>query len=164
MGVQDVLYGNHKNDMLLIKLLLSSLLEALCHHYHHLPPSYFYVLHFHCKFASSIVFHLSFNTPCVLLSLSMLSCSSILLQVFKLHRASLVVLPPMIPPPTIVPPTSYNSISYKCNSFLYHQHCNLLLSLLFFFAFFWFCSLIAIFSSFFSFAFLMVLFFDCFAF
>jgi hypothetical protein len=85
-----------------------------------------------------------FQHPCVLLFLSMLSCSSILLQVFKLHHASLVVLPPMIPHPTIVPPTSYNSISYKCNS-LYHQHCNLLLSLLFFFAFFWFCSLIAIF-------------------
>ncbi len=103
-----------------------------------------------------------FQHPCVLLFLSMLSCSSILLQVFKLQDASLVVLPPMIPPPTIVPPISYNSISYKCNSFMYHQHCNLLLSLLFFFAFFWFCSLIAIF--FYLFPFFLVLFFDCFAF
>jgi hypothetical protein len=98
-----------------------------------------------------------FQHPCVLLFLSMLSCSSILLQVFNLHRASLVVLPSMIPPPTIVPPTSYNSISYKCDSF-YHQHCNLLLSLLFFFAFFWFCSLLAIFFYLFFFFLLCLLF------
>ncbi len=70
----------------LLLFLCSSFSLQVCK-FHHVPPY--------------------FQHPCVLLFISMLSCSSILLQVLNLHRASLVVLLPMIPPPTIVPPTSY---------------------------------------------------------
>jgi hypothetical protein len=162
MGVQDVLHGNLKHDMLLVKLLLSSLLEVLCHHCHHLPPSsYFYVLHFHCKFTSSIVFHLSFNTlvffylfQCfhVLQFYCKFSSSIVLLLWFSLlwfHLQQLCLLPRIIPSPTSATPSCIINIAI------------LFLSLLFFFAFFWFCSLIAIFFYLFSFFFPLPFFWFC---
>jgi hypothetical protein len=137
-------------------------LEALCHHCHHLPPSsYFYVLHFHCKFASSIVFHLSFNTlvffyffQCfhVLQFYCKFSSSIVLLLWFCLlwfHLQQLCLLPPIIPSPTSATPSCIINIAI------------LFLSLLFFFAFFWFCSLIAIFFYLFLFFFPLPFFWFC---
>ncbi len=130
MGVQDVRHGNLKNDMLLVKLLLSSLLEALCHHCHRLPPppiSMFFIFIASLQapscstfLSTPLVFFYFFQCFHVLQFYCKFSSSIVLLLWFCLlwfHLQQLCLLPPIIPSPTSATPSCIINIAiffYLC--------------------------------------------------